>query len=73
MLKQLSEIKREPIQTHKDELCDYRITLEGNTGGEVGDGKEKGSLRANIASILENLTAEEKTEKDGKAEMVSEL
>ena len=60
-------------QPHKDELRDYLIYLKGKAGGKEGYGKEKGSLRENITSILKDLTDEENAEKYGKEEMVSEL
>ena len=60
-------------QTYKDKLRDHQIAMNGNTGGKGGGGKEKGSLRSNITSILKYFTAEEKYKKDGKAEIISEL
>ena len=58
---------------NNDELCDYRSDLKGKTGEKGGDRTEKERTWANIASILKYLTAEENSEKDGKAEMVSDL
>ena len=54
----------------KDKLSDYPIALNGKTDGKGGGGKEKESLRANIASILKYLTAKEKAENDGKEEIL---
>ena len=62
-----------PTNPQKDEFHDYRISLKGKTGVKGGGEKERGSLRANITPILKYMTAEEKAEKYGKAEMVSEL
>ena len=60
-------------QPQKSELCDYQIALKGKTGGKGGSREEKVSIHANITSILKYLTAEERSEKYRKAEMVSEI
>ena len=47
-------------QTYKDKLRDHQIALKVNTRVKGGVGKQKGSLKVNISSILKDTTAEEK-------------